>query len=117
VQLVLGLVSVDAMEQWRGLLLMPWQTCFGQALLLAAAIVHAGLGLASLASRHSLTMSRTDWVQLLLGLATPPLLVNHVVGLQVTTDLVARFSADNGTSSPFIGDMRRSSHSSSFSWS
>ncbi len=94
--LALGLVSVDAMERWRGVLLMPWQTGFGQALLLAAAIVHAGLGLASLASRHSLAMSRTDWVQLLLGLATPPLLVNHVVGLQVTSDLVARFSPDYG---------------------
>jgi hypothetical protein len=34
-------------------LLMPWQTGFGQALLLAAAIVHAGLGLASLASRRA----------------------------------------------------------------
>jgi len=64
--------------------------------LLAAAIVHAGLGLASLASRHSLAMSRTDWVQLLLGLATPPLLVNHVVALQVRSDLAARFSADYG---------------------
>jgi len=94
--LALGLVSVDAMERWRGVLLMPWQTGFGQALLLAAAIVHAGLGLASLASRRSLAMSRTDWVQLLLGLATPPLLVNHVVRLQVTCDLVARFSADYG---------------------
>jgi adenylate cyclase len=94
--LALGLVSVDTMERWRGMLLMPWQTGFGQALLLGAAIVHAGLGLASLASRHSLAMSRTDWVQLLLGLATPPLLVNHVVGLQVTSDLVARFSADYG---------------------
>ena len=94
--LALGLVSVDAMERWRGVLLMPWQTGFGQALLLAAAIVHAGLGLASLASRHSLAMSRTDWVQLLLGLATPPLLLNHVVGLQVTSDLTARFSADYG---------------------
>jgi adenylate cyclase len=41
-------------------------------------------------------MSRTDWVQLLLGLATPPLLVNHVVGLQVTCDLTARFTADYG---------------------
>jgi adenylate cyclase len=58
----LGLVSVDAMERSRGALLMPWQTRFGQALLVAAAIVHAGLGLASLASRHSLAMSRTDWV-------------------------------------------------------
>ena len=94
--LALGLVSVDAMERWRGVLLMPWQTGVGQALLLSAAIVHAGLGLASLASRHSLTMSRTDWVQLLLGLATPPLLVNHVVGLQVASDLVARFNADYG---------------------
>jgi len=53
--LALGLVSVDAMERWRGGLLMPWQTGFGQALLLTAAIVHVGLGLASLASRHSLT--------------------------------------------------------------
>jgi adenylate cyclase len=94
--LALGLVSVDAMERWRGVLLMPWQTSLGQMLLLAAAIVHAGLGLSSLASRHSLAMSRTDWVQLLLGLATPPLLVNHVVGLQVTSDLVPRFSADYG---------------------
>jgi adenylate cyclase len=92
----LGLVSVDAMERSRGALLAPWQTKFGQALLVAAAIVHAGLGLASLASRHSLAMSRTDWVQLLLGVATPPLLLNHVVGLQVTSDLVARFNADYG---------------------
>jgi adenylate cyclase len=94
--LALGLVSVDAMERWRGVLLRPWQTGLGQALLLAAAIVHAGLGLASLASRRSLAMSRTDWVQLLLGLATPPLLVNHVVALQVTSDLSARLNPDYG---------------------
>jgi adenylate cyclase len=75
---------------------MPWQTRLGQTLLLTVAIVHAGLGLASLASRHSLAMSRTDWVQLLLGLATPPLLVNHVVGLQVASDLVARLSPNYG---------------------
>jgi adenylate cyclase len=94
--LALGLVSVDAMERWRGVLLMPWQTRLGQALLLTAAIIHAGLGLTSLASRHSLAMSRTDWVQLLLGLATPPLLVNHVVGLTVMSDLVPRFSPNYG---------------------
>ena len=75
---------------------MLWQTRLGQTLLLTVAIVHAGLGLASLASRHSLAMSRTDWVQLLLGLATPPLLVNHVVGLRVASDLVARLSPNYG---------------------
>ena len=94
--LALGLVSVGAMERWRSVLLTPWQTGLGQSLLLAAAIIHGGLGLASLASRHSLAMSRTDWVQLWLGIATPPLLVNHVVGLQVTSDLVSRFDADYG---------------------
>ena len=94
--LALGLVSVGAMERWSSVLLMPWQTGLGQSLLLAAAIIHGGLGLASLASRRSLAMSRTDWVQLLLGIATPPLLVNHVVGLQVTSNLMARFNADYG---------------------
>src|SRR5499427_3546959 len=94
--LALGLGSVDAMERWRGVLLMPWQTRLGQGLLLTAVIIHAGLGLVSLASRHSSAMSRTDWVQLLLGLATPPLLVNHVVGLAVASDLLDRFSPDYG---------------------
>jgi adenylate cyclase len=96
INLAIGLVSVDAMERWRDVLLVPWQTQPGQALLLAAAIIHAGLGLASLAARNSLVLRRTDWVQLLLGLATPPLLLNHVVGLQVTSDLAPSFRADYG---------------------
>lgn len=94
--LFLVLVSLEAMERWRGILLAPWQTPFGLVLLLAAAILHAGLGLASLAARRSLAMSRTDRVQLLLGVATPPLLLNHVVGLQVVSDMTGRFSADYG---------------------
>ena len=94
VNLALGLVSVDAMARGDRILLLPWQTLPGQALLLAAALLHTAFGLVSLASRHSLALSRTDWVQLLLGLATPPLLVNHVVGLQVTSDLVSRSNPD-----------------------
>jgi hypothetical protein len=50
--LALGLVSVDAMERWRSVLLTPWQTGLGQSLLLAAAIVHPGLGLASPSGRE-----------------------------------------------------------------
>ena len=50
--LALGLLSVDTMERSRSVLLTPWQTGLGQSLLLTAAIVHAGLGLASWASRH-----------------------------------------------------------------
>jgi adenylate cyclase len=44
--LSLGSLSVDAMERRRSALLIPWQTNFGQALLLAAAdrrwVLHYG---------------------------------------------------------------------------
>ena len=43
--LAIGLVSVGAMERWRSVVLTPWQTGLGQALLLTAVIVHAGLAL------------------------------------------------------------------------
>jgi adenylate cyclase len=42
--LALGLVSVDAMERWRGVLLMPWQTSFGQALCWRRRLFTSGLG-------------------------------------------------------------------------
>ena len=92
--LSLGLASIAVVEQGRRLLLAPWQTGLGQALLLATALAHTALGLASLATRRSLAMSRTDWVQLALGLATPPLLLAHVVSLQVLSDVDRAFAGD-----------------------
>lgn len=94
--LALGLRSIATMEQGRAILLSPWQTVFGQAVLLAAVIAHAGLGLRAIAARRSLAMSRADRVQIALGLATPPLLLNHVASLQVTSDLNAAFQGDYG---------------------
>lgn len=94
--LSIGIVSVDAMERWRSVLLAPWQLGPAQALLLAAALVHMLLGLLTLAGRRTLRLSRADWVQLLLGLAIPPLLVTHVVALQVSSDLDRAFDADYG---------------------
>jgi adenylate cyclase len=43
--LALGLVSVDAMERWRGVLLMPWQTGVGQGLFWRQQLFTPGLGL------------------------------------------------------------------------
>ena len=94
--LALGLSSIGAMDRGRAWSLAPWQPWPCQALLLGAAVAHAVLGLQALAARRTLRLSRTDWVQLLLGLATPPLILAHVVSLQVASDLDRAFDADYG---------------------
>ncbi|MBM3345755.1 MAG: (2Fe-2S)-binding protein [Betaproteobacteria bacterium] len=59
-------------------------------------IAHVLLGLVSIASRHSLAMSRTDVVQLVLGLLTPPLLLSHVIAMSMTARLVSEFVPSYG---------------------
>ena len=76
--LLIGMHSLAAMESWRGTLMGPWKTGPGQFVLLLSAVVHVALGLYALSARRSMAMSRTDVVQLVLGLLTPPLLLNHV---------------------------------------
>ncbi|RYC28998.1 hypothetical protein D3273_26245 [Lichenibacterium minor] len=94
--LALGLSSIGTMDRARVWLLAPWQLWPCQVVLLGAAVAHAVLGLQALSARRTLRLSRTDWVQLLLGLAIPPLIVAHVVALQVASDLDQAFDADYG---------------------
>ncbi|MBY0612371.1 MAG: (2Fe-2S)-binding protein [Beijerinckiaceae bacterium] len=94
--LSLGLQSLATMEAWRKTLMQPWQTRLGETLLLLSMLVHIMLGLHALAVRRTLVLSRTDWVQLLLGLATPPLLIGHILSMRVAGDLIEGFSADYG---------------------
>ena len=77
--LAIGIHSLAAMEAWRAHLMDPWRTSIGQWLLLGSVCVHVALGLYAISARRSLAMSRTDVAQLVLGLLTPPLLLNHVV--------------------------------------
>jgi len=95
VNLAIGLRSLEAMEAWRVTLLGPWQTAWGETLLGASAAIHAALGLYAIAARRSLAMSRTDVVQLVLGLLTPPLLLAHVLTMRVTGELVNDFDGSN----------------------
>ncbi len=90
INLSLGLHSLAAMGDWRVLLLDPWRGTVGATLLIGAAAVHTALGLYALATRRSLAMSRTDAVQLALGLLTPPMLITHVVA----THIAAQFGRD-----------------------
>ncbi len=91
--LALGLKSLEMMEDWRGMLMMPWQTRSGEFLLAGSALVHVVLGLYSLAARRSMALSQTDWVQLILGMMTPPLLMGHVFAMRVTSELMDSFEA------------------------
>ena len=92
--LAIGMHSLAALEAWRMVLTAPWTRGAGFYLLAAAALVHASLGLYAIASRRTLTLSATDVAQLVLGLATPPLLIAHAVALYTAIRVSPDF-ADN----------------------
>ena len=94
--LSIGLHSLAAMDEWRATLMEPWQTRLGRALLAGSALLHAALGLYAMAARHSLAMSRTDVVQLALGVLTPPLLFNHVLMTAMASTLDVDYAPSYG---------------------
>jgi len=92
--LAIGMHSLAELEAWRATLTQPWTTGAGQWLLTAAASIHLSLGLYAVAARRSLTLSSTDAAQLTLGLATPPLLIAHVIAMAAANKVSPGF-ADN----------------------
>jgi adenylate cyclase len=94
--LILGIHSLAAMEAARPYLMGPWRSGPGIVLLGGAALVHIALGLYAIGSRRSLAVSRTDVVQLLLGLATPPLLLNHAVVMHMAGEVSPGFDSTFG---------------------
>jgi adenylate cyclase len=89
----LGNVSLALME--RGLLVQKfiWQGWIGTTALYAALTVHFLLGLYALYERRRLHWTPSELLQLLLGLAVPPLLANH---LAVTRIAFATFGLNKG---------------------
>jgi adenylate cyclase len=94
--LTLGIHSLGAMEAWRPVLMGPWRSGIGVSLLAGAALVHIALGLYAMSARRSFAMSRTDVVQLCLGLLTPPLLLNHAVVMYIAGRVTPNFDATFG---------------------
>ncbi len=90
--LALGLHSLGAMGAARVWLLDPWRTGIGSALLIGSAAIHAALGLYAISARRSWAMSRTDAVQLVLGLLTPPMLITHVVATHIAAEFDRNFN-------------------------
>jgi adenylate cyclase len=96
INLMLGMHSLAAMENWRPWLMGPWRSVAGQGLLVCSALVHLALGVYAIAARRSLAMSKTDWVQLCLGLAVPPLLLNHAIVMHMAGEVTPDFDSTYG---------------------
>jgi len=83
----LGLVSLDAMEAGRVYFTACWRQPLVSVVLYSAWITHVALAFRALYQRRTLRMPLSEAMQLVLGLAIPPLLVTHVVGTRVTWQL------------------------------
>ena len=77
------LVSVNQAEPVLTVLMYPWRTAIGTAILITAFVVHYSNALWSIYIRRSLRLNRWELSQLVLGLCIPILLMAHVVGTRI----------------------------------
>ena len=83
----LGLISLPAAENGREVFLFVWRSWIGTVVLYGSFSVHIGLALWAIFRRRTLRMHAWEWMQLLMGLCIPLLLVEHVVGTRIVHEL------------------------------
>jgi adenylate cyclase len=83
----LGLISLPAAEGGRDAFLFVWRGWIGSVVLYGAFAIHIGLAFWSIFRRRTLRMHAWEWTQLLMGLAIPLLLIEHVVGTRLIHEL------------------------------
>ena len=76
----LGLISLEVLEAGRAVFLGFWRGTPAGPIFLASMVVHLGLAYYAIYRRRGWRMPVPEAVQLLLGIAIPPLLVIHVLG-------------------------------------
>lgn len=76
----LGLVSLQAMEEGRTWFVAIWRSPLGTFFFLTALLVHFGLALWAIYQRQSPKIPLGEAGQLLLGIAIPLLLLEHMIG-------------------------------------
>ncbi|MGE0256506.1 MAG: adenylate/guanylate cyclase domain-containing protein [Alphaproteobacteria bacterium] len=80
----LGLISLDAMEAGRRWFLLLWRNPPAEQLFMASVAIHVALAYWAIYRRRQLLrIPPGEALQLLLGLAVPPLLVSHVLGTRI----------------------------------
>lgn len=82
------LVSFERAGAALDILMYPWRSAIGTAVLASALLAHYSNALWSIYVRRNLRLSRWEWWQLSLGLCIPLLLMFHVIGTRVAEGLL-----------------------------
>ena len=80
INLAWGLVSLEALDIGRDVFVAVWRSIPGTIILYGALFTHMSLVLWTLYQRRTLRLRPREGLQILLGLAIPPLLIEHVLG-------------------------------------
>jgi len=84
----LGLVSLGAMEEGRSVFLVIWRGPLGTTLLLSSIIIHTALVMMKLFLNRSVRrIPPKEIVQILMGLAIPPLMIIHIIGTRIAHEV------------------------------
>ncbi len=83
----MGLISVNAADKARPLFLGIWRNPAGTVLLYGSFLLHMVLALRSLYVRRSLVMPASEAAQIVLGLAVPFLIIDHILATRVASEL------------------------------
>ena len=84
----LGLISLSAQEAGLVWFTAFWRNPLATTALYGAFLTHITLAFVKLYQRRSLRMPAWEATQLLLGLAVPPLLIEHVLGTRLAYELL-----------------------------
>ena len=83
----LGLVSLTALEAGRAVFLATWRNPVGTGLLYGAIVLHIILVIYSIVRRRTWKIPPREALQVLFGLAVPPLIAIHVIGNRLAHEL------------------------------
>ncbi len=86
----LGLISLEILDQARGYFMLPWSNPLGFVVLVGSMIIHGALGLVAIYWRNTLRMTRSDLIQTISALLIIPLLASHVLGVTLAANMFAQ---------------------------
>ncbi len=84
----LGVISIDTQQALLDVLLPVWRSVPGTLALYGALLTHLLLGLYALWRRKTLRMPVWEFAQLALGLLVPLLLIPHVFGTRIASEML-----------------------------
>jgi len=85
--LSVGLVSLEALDEARTYFMLPWHNPVGFFALAGSMIIHGALGLVAIYWRNTLQMTRYDMIQTVSALLIIPLLASHVLGVTLAAEM------------------------------